>query len=244
MGFYHDTKGGFCMIRNLLALAVVVFMVIGLGCSSASNPTAPGKDLTVDQYFNQFDLSSPVVGQYMLADKDGNVISSGLLGKDDNGFYVIDDRNSQVNVHMEGLGIVDIKITYNNPAGTIPDGPNAGLPYYYLGQTIDYDINVTVNDDQAIGDDDCGADLTVEMRYATWDTNGKPVPGDLLPGSPSYYYNGVFYPGLNVLNDTYYIPGGTIPGLDVTTAKLIWDLCDCELTIWYFNDVAGVWDPQ
>jgi len=232
------------MIRNILALAVVVLMVIGLGCSSASNPTTPGKDLTVDQYFNQFDLSSPVVGQFMLADKEGNVMSSGMLGRNDDGLYVIDGRNADFIINMIPLELIDIDITYNNPAGTIPSGPNAGLPYYYLGQTIDYDILVTNKDTEPIGYDDCGADLTVEMRYATWDTNGKPVPGALLPGSPIFTYNGVFYVGPNELNDTYYIPGNTTPGLDVTTAKLVWDMCDCDLTMWFFDDVAGVWDPQ
>jgi hypothetical protein len=231
------------MIRNFMALAVLVLMIVGLGCS-ASNPTTPGRDMTVDQYFNQFDLSSPVAGQFMLSDNDGNVISTGLLGKNENGFYILNDRSSQVDVHLEPLGIVDISITYNNPAGTIPDGPNAGLPYYYVGQTIDYDINVDNMDIEPIGFDDCGADLTVEMRYASWDGDGNCVPGDLLPGDPVYTYNGVFDVGLTVLNDTYYIPGGTTPGLDCTTAKLIWDMCDCALVVWYFDDCAGVWDPK
>jgi hypothetical protein len=65
-----------------------------------------------------------------------------------------------------------------------------------------------------------------------------------MPGSPVYNWTGILYEGLNVLNDTYTIPGGTTPGLNVTTVRLDWDACDGEITLLYFDDVAGVWDPQ
>lgn len=231
-------------MKKYFVLAAIALLLLGLGCSNATSPVIPDK-MGVNDFFNQFDLSSPVVGEFIYSDKDGNVVATGQVGKNENGFYILNERSSQHRIYdLRPLNFVDISITYNNPAGTIDSGPNAGLPYYYVGQTVDYDINIENNAGDVIGVSDCGCDVTAEMRYASWDSNGDPVPGALMPGSPVYNWTGILYEGLNVLNDTYYIPGGTTPGLNVTTVRLDWDACNGLITFLYFDDVAGVWDPQ
>lgn len=231
-------------MKKYFVLAAIAFLLLGLGCSNATSPLVPDKGADVNTFFSQFDLSSPVVGEFVYSDYDGNVIATGQVGKNADGFYVINERDAQKVLDLRPLGLVDISITYNNPAGTIDSGPNAGLPYYYVGQTVDYDINVTNMAGYTIGDAGCSCGLTAEMRYATWDSNGDPVPGNLMPGSPIYSYTGLIYVGVNVFNDLYYIPGGTTPGLNVTTVRLDWDTCNGLFTLLYFDDVAGVWDPK
>ena len=202
------------------------------------------------EYFNSFDLSSPVIAEVTYSDLEGNVLATGTLGRTDSGdLYVIESRGTQVDLDVTPLAFINVFITYNNPAGTIPSGPNAGLPYYYVGQTVDYNINILSVLWSQIGDpsDPFGysgpAALQAEMHYAAFDANGKVVAGALMPGAPIYNWTGVISPGYQMLNDTYYIPGGTTAGLNVTTARVTAPIFLGLIDVIFFDGVAGVWDP-
>ena len=231
------------MIKKALVFAAAAVFLLGIGCSSTSSPVSPDKDsqVSMEDYFNSFDLSSPIVGEFTCTDFEGNVIASGQLGRDGDEIYVVNGRDAQFDIYI--LGFVNAQVTYNNPRGTIPSGPNAGLPYYWVGDTVDYDINITSLACWNIGAI-FPAEVTAEMHYASWDINGDIVVGGLLPGDPVFTWNGVIPPGFTTLNDTFDIVSGTIPGLDVTTVKIhVPIFCGCLDIIW-FDGVAGIWDPQ
>jgi hypothetical protein len=235
------------MLKKVLALVAAMMLLVAFGCSSTTSPVVPDKDgmNTPEEYFNQFDLSNPVVGEFTYSDLEGNVLSYGQLGRnDDNSFYIIDQRGAQIDFDVTPLGLVLAFVTYNNPAGTIPTGPNAGLPYYYLGQTVDYDINLVSLFYQAIGSDAYPAEVKAEMHFASWDTNGEIVVGGLMVGDPTYTWYGIITPGYNVLNDTYYIAPGNTPGLNVTTVKISAPVFFGMIDVIFFDGVAGIWDPQ
>ncbi len=238
------------MLRKVLALAAVAVFLFGVGCGG-TNPVTPDKDtLSVEEYFNSFDLSNPVVAEYTYTDFEGNLISQGLLGRNDDGLYVIECRGAQIDIDVTPLKLVNIMVTYNNPAGTIQTGPNAGLPYYYIGQTIDYDINILSSFWTCIGQPGGNpfgwsgpAKLTAEMRYASIDPNGQVIPGGLLPGNSTFTWYGVICPGYQKVNDTFKIEWGTTPGLDVTTCRLEAPVFFGIFDIIFFDGIAGIWDP-
>jgi len=232
------------MIRKVLILSVMA-VLFAAGCSST--PVTPDKQ-AMNEYFNSFDLSNPVVGEYTYTDLAGNVIASGTLGRNDGGLFVIESRGAQTDIDVTPLGLVNIFITYNNPAGTIPSGPNAGLPYYYLGQTVDYDINIVSFFWQSIGGfggyGAGPAELTAEMHEAYIDANGQILPGPLMIGSPTFYWTGIVTTGYMMLNDTYTIVPGNTPGLNVTTARLSAPILFGLFDVVFFDGTAGIWDPQ
>jgi hypothetical protein len=240
------------MLRKLLALAAVTVLVIGMGCSRGTDPTVPAKDTqaSLEEFFNSFDLSSPVIGEYSYYDLEGNLLAQGKLGRDGDKLIVLESRGAQIDVPVISLGLVNCWVTYNNPAGTIPTGPNAGLPYYYIGQTVDYDINILSNFWTNIGGYNppwgwAGpATVTAEMHYASFDQNNVIIPGGLMPGSPVYVWQGIISPGYQILNDTYYIPPGTVPGLDVTTVRIEAPVFLGIFDIIFFDGIAGIWDPS
>ena len=239
------------MIRKLLALAAIAVLAIGMGCSGGHGPTIPEKgSQTPEEYFNQFDLSSPVVGSFTYKDLGGNVLATGLLGRNDDGLYIIEDRGTQTDVDLTVLGLIDVFVTYLNPAGTIPTGPKAGLPYYYIGQTVNYQINLLSHTNQNIGGSNPPfgyfgpAKLQAEMRYGYYDGNGKIQAGDLLPGDPIFQWSGIISPGYSFLTDSFTIVNGTLPGLDVTTVKIEAPVFFGIVDIVFFDGIAGIWDPQ
>jgi hypothetical protein len=240
------------MIRRLLALAAIAVLAIGMGCSGGASPTIPEKgSQTPEEYFNQFDLSSPVVGSFTYKDLDGNVLASGLLGRNDDGLYIIKNRGTQgIDIDLTVIGLIDAFVTYLNPAGTIPTGPNAGLPYYYIGQTMDYKINLLSHSNQNIGGFNPPfsyfgpAQLQAEMRYGYYDGNGQIQAGDLLPGSPIFQWSGIISPGYSSLMDSFTIVNGTLPGLDVTTVKIEASVFFGIFDFVFFDNIAGIWDPQ
>ena len=202
-------------------------------------------------YFNSFDLSNPAVAEYSLKDYDGNVLSTGTLGRDGDKLYVIDSRGGQIDIDLSPLGFILAFVTYNNPAGTIETGPNAGLPYYYLGQTVDYDINLLSLLSWTIGDNGNpfgwfgDPTVTAEMHYAAFDpSTGKVIPGDLMCGSPIFDWQGAIAPGYTKLNDTFYIEGCNHAGLDVTTVRIVAPIFFGIFDIIFFDGIAGIWDPQ
>ncbi len=242
------------MLKKILALAAAMVFLIGVGCSSGNGPVFPGKDTqsSPEEFFNSFDLSNPVIAEYTYTDFEGNLIASGSIGRaDDGSLYIVDARGAQVDVDVTALKLLNILVTYNNPAGTIQTGPNAGLPYYYIGQTVDYDINILSSFWTAIGAPNGNpfgfsgpAELTAEMRYASINGNGQVVPGGLLPGDAIFTWYGVINPGYQKLNDTFKIMPGTIPGLDVTTVRVTAPVFFGIFDIVFFDGIAGIWDPK
>ncbi len=240
------------MLRKVLAFAAIAMFLVGVGCANGTNPVTPDKDSqTLEEYYNSFDMSNPAVAEYTYTDFDGNVLATGLIGQNEDGLYLIENRGAQIDVNLAPLSLVWVWVTYNNPAGTIPSGVNAGLPYYYIGQTIDYDINIRNWLWFPIGQvNPCKpwqftgpAELTVEMHYASFNAAGEIVVGGLLPGDPIFYWEGVVSPGYQTLNDTFHIVPGTVPGLDVTTAELRAPVFFGIFEIIFFDGIAGVWDP-
>jgi hypothetical protein len=240
------------MIKKLVALAAVAMLMIGMGCANSSSPIIPEKNsqTSPEQFFNQFDLSNPVVAAYTYKDDQGNVLASGKLGRNDNGLYVIESRGAQFDLDLTPLHLLDVVVTYNNPAGTIMTGPNAGLPYYYIGQTVDYNIDILSMMNGNIGGYNppfgyAGpAQLTAMMCYADFGVGGEIIVGGPLPGAPEYDWEGIISPGYQTLNDTFAIVPGTLPGLDVTTCEIEAPIMFGLIDIIFFDGIAGIWDPQ
>ena len=239
------------MLRKLLALAAVTMLVIGMGCSGGSGPILPDKEnqSNPEEFFNTFDLSNPVVGEYNYYDLDGTLISSGSLGRVGDELVILESRGAQIDVDATALGLVNCWVTYNNPQGTIQTGPNAGLPYYYIGQTIDYDINMLSTFWGNIGGyvPPYGwlgpAVVTAEMRYASFNQYGQIIPGGLLPGASTFVWSGIISPGYQTVNDQFLIVSGTQPGLDVTTVRIEAPVFLGIFDIVFFDGIAGIWDP-
>jgi hypothetical protein len=241
-------------MKNLgIALAVVALLLIGIGCSGGSTPVLPDKsNQSIESYFNSFDLSGNAVAKYSYTDTNGNVLATGTLGRDKDGLYTVESRGAQIDIPLSVLHLVNCWVVYNNPAGTIMTGPNAGLPYYYLGQTVEYDCNVLSMIDEPIGGYNPpfgyfgDASLTAEMRYADFDDDGDIICGDPLPGAYSYEWSGIINPGymLPALHDSFYIEPGTNPGLDVTCVEIEAPIFFGIFDIIFFDGIAGIWDPK
>ena len=131
------------MLRRLLVLAAVAMLAIGVGCSNGSGPTAPGKTnwTSMVDYLNPLPPVGDACAKFTYTAKDGQVFASGLLGRNKDGsLYIIQSRGAQLDI--SSLGWISCYVTFNNPSGTIPTGPYSGLPFYYIGQTVNYDINM------------------------------------------------------------------------------------------------------
>lgn len=241
------------MLRRVLALAAVAGLFIGFGCSGGNSPTMPDKasQTSLEDFFNSYDLSSPVVARYTYTDNNGNVMASGSLGRNEDGLYVIESRGAQ-DIPLVPVGIIIAIVTYNNPAGTIQTGPNSGLPYYYINQTMDYDINLISLMNSPIGGvfnplDPFSwsgpAQLTAEQHYASFDPFGVIIAGSPLPGAYAFNWTGIIGTGYTVLNDQFTIVPGTIPGLDVTTVEIHAPWFLGIFDVYFFDGVAGIWDP-
>jgi hypothetical protein len=232
------------MLRKVLALAAAALLLVGIGCSNSSSPITPDKgNQSMVDYFNSFDLSDQAVAKYSLTDYDGNLLAAGTLGRNDDGLYVIENRGADATINLSPLGLVDVMVTYNNPAGTIPSGVNAGLPFYYIGQTVDYDCNIISLFWRNLGSANNPATVRAEMHYATFNANGGVVAGALLPGAPIYQWSGIISPGYMTLNDTFQIVAGTNPGLDVTTCQVRAPMFFGLFDVIFYDGISGVWDP-
>jgi len=237
-------------LKKAFILAVALLVFVGVGCASGSVPTVPDKGTqSIEEFFNSFDLSKPAVAEFRYTDMEGNVLASGLLGRDENGLYVLESREAQgFKIKIGWLGLMNCWVAYLNPAGTIQTGPNAGLPYYYIGQTVEYDINILSFLQYSIGGPPCPwsgpAKVTAEMRYASYGPFGNIIAGAPMPGDYQFVWTGVIYTGYQKLFDTYYIPSGTNPGLNVTTVRVEAPVFFGLFDIIFFDAVAGIWDPQ
>lgn len=196
-------------------------------------------------FFNSFDINGDVVAKFTYTDLDGNLMATGTLGRNDDGLYIIESRGAQIDIDLIPLGLVDCMVTYDDPAGTIPSGPNAGLPFYYLGQTMHYTINIFNYLYTSIGGGGYGshADVTAIQCEADWDDDGNIVVGDPLPGESTFDWEGVLSVGATALHDGYYIDPGCPPGLDVTTVRISAPVFFGIYDIIFFDGIAGNWDP-
>jgi len=242
------------MYKLGLALAVFALLLVGIGCSGGAAPTVPDKSTqSMETFFNSFDLSNKAVATFTLTDTDGNLTASGTMGRDKDGsLYLLESRGAQCEIDLCCLRLVNCWIVYCNPAGTMTTGENAGLPYYYLGQCVEYDIDVLSMMGKPIGGYNPpfgywgDAELTAEMRYAEWGPMGQVIPGDPLPGDYQYKWSGIINPGYMTppLHDTFCIDPSTECGLDVTTVHVTAPIFFGIFDICFFDGVAGIWDPQ
>ena len=53
------------MVKKVLVFAAAAMFLLGVGCSGTTSPVSPDKDPqgSIEDYFNSFDLSSPIVGE-------------------------------------------------------------------------------------------------------------------------------------------------------------------------------------
>ncbi|HEX9746190.1 MAG TPA: hypothetical protein VGB30_12260 [bacterium] len=240
------------MFRKVLALAAATVLLFGMACSGNPTPVTPDKTNQgdIDTFFNQFDLSSPVVGEVTYKDLDGNVLSYWKIGRDGNDLYIMESRGADIDIDVTSLEMIDCWITYNNPRGTIGTGPNAGYPYYYIGDTVNYDICLFSKIQDPIGVEippwtGGPATVTAEMHYAAFGPFNNVVVGPLMPGAPVFIWHGAIYFGWNpCLNDDYYIPAGTTPGLDLTTVRIEAPAGLGVFDYIFHDGICGIWDPQ
>lgn len=234
-------------MRNMIVLTAMIVLVLGLGCANGSTPVTPDKGIqgSMEEYFNSFEITSPAVAEYTYSDLEGNVLSTGLIGKNTDGsLYIMENRGADCKINLTPLCMIMCIVTYNNPAGTIETGPNSGLPFYYIGQTMDYNIYILSKLWKKIGDGPWGpAHVRAEQRYAGVNAWGMVYAKGPMPGQYAFDWYGVIAPGYTILNDTYYIPSGTEPGLNVTTVRIKSKIFCGLLDIIWFDCIAGVWDP-
>lgn len=206
-------------------------MLIGIlaafGCSG--NPTSPAND--VDQFFgDQGPVLTGLVGDYTFKGNDGS-IETGKLYSDGSGrITLIPDRGASVYSNEW----FDIDVEYLNPRGFT----GMGLPYYYIGDTMQYKIKVTYKKGFNLDQYPLlWTALTAVQRYYP---SMVELPGDSTElwdplGLPPYAYV--------ELTDSYYIPPGTVPGNDCTTVNIQF-MCmigECNFSLAY--GVCGLWDP-
>ena len=232
------------MTRRLVVLAAAALFLIGLGCSGGSGPIAPDKESSVspEESLGAIDLSGMTIGEFSFTDLEGRVLTSGLLGRDeDGGLYVIDSRGAQTGIDFTVLKLVNAYVTYKNPAGTAGNG----LPYYYRGNTMIYEVSVMSYGFADIGSPGNLARVVTEMHRAYVNTVTKEIViGPLMYGDSVYTWEGVIPPGVTKIRDDYYIHPSNPSGNFVTTVEVSLPLLYGTVEILFFDGVAGVFDPQ
>lgn len=219
-------------MRRLFLLTLAVLLVFALGCSGGNGLT-PDDRVSMEDFFAGLTVDDSIAGYYSITDLDGKVISEGTMVRNDDGNLGMGEaRNGEIVIDLTWLGWVDATATYLNPRGYTPQG----WTIYYIGDTMEYDLCIH-NYCKVI----CCAGVQSEQRYF-----GGPHNGELMPGDAIEVWLDVYLPhGETCLNDTYYIPAGTICGLDMTWAKVwfsfnIWCI---QFDIILYDCIAGIWDP-
>ena len=239
------------MFKKVLVFAAVAVFLIGVGCSNGTNPVTPDKTTSIEDYFNSFDLSNPAIGECTYYSTDGQVLSTAVIGRnDDNSLYIIESRGAQQVIDLTPMNFLTMWVTYQNPRGTIQTGPNMGLPWYYIGDTFTYDVHCWSWLFFPIGgiNPPYGgfgpAHIRSEMHYSYFDTDGRIQAGPAMLGQFWHDWYGEISMGYNTYNDDYYIPGGSTPGLNVTTCFVHVFVSFGFVEYIFFDGVAGIWDPQ
>lgn len=232
------------MIRRLLAMGAIAVLVVGLGCSSGSGPILPdkGSSTTPEESLGSIDLTGVAIAEFTFSDLQGTVVTSGLLGRYEDGrLYVMEERGTQSDVDLAPLKLVNVFVTYKNPVGTAGNG----LPYYYRGNTMLYEVTIMSLDSSDIGTPQNPARMTAEMHRAyvnTW--TGQVIVGPLMLGDATFVWEGVVPSGYTDIMDTYYIDPANPSGNFVTTVRLELPLPYGTLDVLFYDAIAGVFDPK
>ncbi len=219
-------------MKKLLLVILAGILVFALGCSSGNGLT-PDNRASMEDFFAGFNVDNSVAGYYSVTDLDGNVIAEGTMVRDQGGKLAMGDmREGDIVIDLTWLGWVDADAEYLNPRGYTAEG----YTIYYIGDTMEYRLCIT-NYASFI----CCANVQSEQRYYLGPHHGELLPG----GSIETWYDVPIPVGVTCLNDDYYIPSGTIGGLDMTWCKVwftfnIWCL---HFDIILYDCIAGIWDP-
>jgi len=215
-------------------------LMLGVGCSSGTIPTLPTNEIGNQQLgVAAYDFTNMPVGEVKLTDFSGNVLAWGLLGRNEDGsLYVIKSRGAQIDMTPAVLGSVDCKVSYQNPVGTAGNG----LPYFYKGTTMYYDLNITSVFPIEIGSGSSPAKVQAEHRRAYLYPD-KIIIGELMKGEAVFIWEGSIPPGYKKLTDDYYIDPTNISGNFVTTCKITAPVMFGLLEVVFFEAACGVFDP-
>jgi len=213
-------------MKILGVVLLLAGIVISLGCSGS--PVAPEKDM--EAFFAGVSPTmTGVIGDYTFTGKDGT-IETGKLVADETGIITVPDRAGACYCSTW----FDCSIDYYDYRYF----SDAGLPVYYLGDTMRYCVNLDYKK--------CLPLNWYPLLYACASTEQRYWPSLApLPGA----FREEWCPleiepcGEVQLCDTYYIPPGAIPGNDCTVVSVELEfLCG-----WFeFNihkSVCGLWDP-
>ena len=216
------------MLRHLISALVIGGMLLVLGCG---NPATPDNNSDLEAFFAGVNPTlTGVVGDYTFTGKDGT-IETGQLIADENGVItIVPDRGASVLTNAW----FTVSVDYLNPRGYT----GTGLPYYYIGDTFTYKMNITYHRGLPLGIwPILYAKLTAEQRYYPG--------GGLLPGGSVEIWDPFLIDpwGYAEVYDDFTIVWGTIPGNDATHVKI-----DLEFLFGWFEfnlayGIAGLWDP-
>jgi hypothetical protein len=214
------------IMRCMLLAILIAGLLFSLGCSSVTTP-----DRTPDQFFgDQSPVLTGFVGDYSFTGNDGTIETGKLLADGTGKITLVPDRAASVFSNWW----FDIDVEYLNPRGYT----GMGLPYYYLGDTMQYKVKV---------DYKRGFNLDqYPLVYSILTATQRYYPSmAVLPGASTEVWDPLGLPPYAYVEllDGYYIPPATIPGNDCTTVniKLEFLFGWCEFTL--ACGVAGLWDP-
>jgi len=225
-------------MKKLILFALIFALMVGIGCSSTQGPTVPDKDIDIAA-LGQIDLNNIPVCEYIMKDHDGAVIGYGKLGRaEDGSLYVIESRGAQMELDLTVLGLVNCGVSYNNPRGTAGNG----LPYFWKGDTMEYDINIQSFFWTDIGTNWAKANIHTEMRRA-YIYGSYIVLGELMLGDSTYDWHGIVPPGISMVEDSFYILPTQPSGNFATTVKLTSPIFFGLIEVIWFDGICGVFDP-
>ena len=216
-------------MRNILAVVLLAGLLAVLGCGG--NPTSPVDNSDMESFFAGVQpVPTGIVGNYVFT-LDNGERETGKIVRDESGtISLVPDRASAV---LEN-SLIKISIDYLNPRGYT----GMGLPIYYLGDNIHYEVCVENKTDFPMN--------AWPWVYGYLKTEQRYYPGGgLLPGNSVEIWNPFELApyGTECVDDWYQIPNGTVPGNDATWAlyKAYFAGGCCELEL--ISGVAGLWDP-
>ena len=214
-------------ILSAVALFVVLF---ALGCS---NPTTPNANNDIESFFAGVSPTpTGVVGDYTFTYDDGSIETGSIIRSEDGQILMQSDRGASVYSNFW----FDILVEYD--PDDVRGYTGMGLPYYYLGDTFTYYVNIDYKRDLPLNVFPLlYSVLTAEQRY--WPSLGL-LPGDSVEVWDPFL---IAPQGDLTVEDDFTIVWGTIPGNDVT-----WVSIDLQFLfgLFQFNMAAGgagFWDP-
>ena len=214
-------------MKRFLTVLVVIGMIAAFGCSS---PTSPTSDKDLEAFFAGVSpIPTGEVGSYKIIFNDGSVETGILIASETGDISMSSERGSSVYENAT----FKVSVDYLAPQGYT----GMGLPYYYLGDTFTYKVDVDYKKWLPLNFDWLHAAFTAEQRY--WPGGG------LLPGAPTEVWDPLLIPsfGSVELTDTFTIVAGTIPGNDATwciiDGHFLWGMITWEMA----GGICGFWDP-